>query len=150
MLLNEELHEFLVLYTNTNTVSDLPDEYNTSQEVREKHAWLSACYYYGEVVYGTEAHPHEIGLGEHEITTTLFDYVYYNVKYEDANNTTGVYYCTISCEDENSLMIMDGVTYKGPFSVKIEINPTLGKTFSLAGKGGAAVTYTLTVAKADV
>lgn len=146
---NEELHEFLVRYTNANAPLSLPEEYKQPQAVREKHAWLSACYYYSEVVQGTQAHPYEIGLGAHEITTLKFDYVYYKVKYEDPTNTTGVYYCTISCQDENAMMILDDTTYNGPFSVKIEVNPNLGKTLSLAGKNGAQVTYTLTIETAN-
>lgn len=146
---NKELHDFLVLYTNANTPLDLPDEYKSSQSVKEEHAWLSACYYYTEVVQGSQAHPYEIGLGSHEITTLKFDYVYYKVKYEDSTNTTGVYYCTISCQDENAMMILDDTTYNGPFSVKVEVNPNLGKTLSLAGKNGAQMTYTITVEKAS-
>lgn len=145
---NEELHDFLVRYTNANAPLSMPDEYKQPQSVREKHAWLSACYYYTEVVEGSQGHPYEIGLGSHEITTLKFDYVYYKVKYEDSTNTTGVYYCTISCQDENAMMILDDVTYNGPFSVKVEINPNLGKAITLAGKNGAQVTYTLTIATA--
>ncbi len=56
---NEELFEFLNLYTKNYRFAD--------ESVADDAKWLSACYYYAESTVGTEENPQPLVLGENTV-----------------------------------------------------------------------------------
>ncbi|MBQ8323465.1 MAG: hypothetical protein IJX91_05815 [Clostridia bacterium] len=135
-----ELYDFLTLYARKNRPFEISDEIWNDETARKEKAWLSACYYYEELVLGSADRPIEI-LPEQfgtdiAVDTIEWDYVYYTV-------TAGSAACTIACENENALLLLGENVFTGPFSVKVEAGETV--TFMLAATDGSATSYAIRI-----
>ena len=144
----KELQEFLHLYTQKNRPIDIPVNVWDNETERAKKAWLAPCYYYRELTPGTEDNPNVIDkLGDFEASPAAFDMTYFTINLQDDSGAP-VFYLTLSCEDSNARININGKTYSGPFSVKFEVNTTKNTTFFVASKDGTADTFTLTLSAA--
>ena len=137
---NQELYEFLSLYTKTNNPTGASDE--------EKF-WLAPCYYYTTVVLGSREYPHNLTTGTTTVTVPEFSTVYYNVKWQSSVNTgTGTSitqgYYTLSCNTPNAVIFFDGQNYfvneSGQVSITFETDSTSGKTFGVKYYDGTQTT----------
>ena len=145
---NQELYEFLQLYTEKNRPIDIPNSIWENEAERVKKAWLAPCYYYRELTPGTEDNPYLITqLGRFEASVAKFDITYFTIRHQDESGAP-VSYLTLSCQDTNARISINGKTYVGPFSVKFETNSTIGTTFFIGAKNGAETTFTLTLSDA--
>ena len=149
---NQELYEFLNLYTSANNPEGTADE--------DKY-WLAPCYYYAEVVLGSRDYPHSLNeVGETTVNVPEFSTVYYNVKWTaKTNENTGTSitqgYYTLTCNTPNAVVFFDGYNYfvnEGAVSITFETDTVDGKTFGVKYFGGADtsgdVTFTLATAPA--
>ena len=144
---NKELFRFLNLYVQNNTPMEIDQEIVNDEALYEKCAWLAACYYYKKVKVGTEEVPHEINsMGDHTLTTWEFEYQYFTVRFQNGASANPTTYCTISCDNANVNLIINGKTISGPFTLLFETNDINGTTFAIAAKDGSEIQVTFTLA----
>ncbi|MBE5746820.1 MAG: hypothetical protein E7352_01445 [Clostridiales bacterium] len=143
----KELQEFLYLYTQKNRPVNIPDSIWENEDARAQKAWLAPCYYYEPATLGTEEFPYILtALGDFEAKPAKFDLVYFTIKYTDETAAES-YTLTLSCNDTNAMININGKTYTGPFSVDIDVPATKGLNFYIGAKNGAETTFTLTLSK---
>lgn len=131
---NEELYAFLNLFVENNKPLDIPAEIWTN---KRENAWLAACYYYKEIIPGTEANPLQLTLGENSVSWAKNAYLYcvYTAEID----------CIVSCTDENVvLQIGNNDAVYGPFDVTVKA----GETFTLSHATGKAYSTSITVSVA--
>ena len=129
---NQELYEFLRLYTSTNNPAGTADE--------DKY-WLAPCYYYTEVVLGSREYPHTLNtLGNTTVTVPELSTVYYSVKWQTTvNSGTGTSitqgYYTLTCNTPNAVVFFEGHNYfvndLGEVTITFETDAVDGRTFGL-------------------
>ncbi|MBE7086181.1 MAG: hypothetical protein E7366_03415 [Clostridiales bacterium] len=138
---NQELKEFLDLFLAKNKPSD--EEISAEDwQNKAEYLWLSACFYYTELTPGTEEYPYEINqLGAFTVTTQEYSYVYYKIVYPTATTLT------LTSTDEKANVIINGITYKGVFSVTLEVAANTGIIISATSADGSATTYKLTLSE---
>lgn len=144
---NQELFEFLQLYTN----KFMPFEWNTEDgawhsEYYNENAWLAACFYYKNLTPGSKELPHKIsGIGDVDVEAKAFDFVYYTLTHQNWNSQSTITYCTITCDDPNARIIIGDVTKNDPRSLKdgVLVETKQGVTFAISHVNGGAATFTL-------
>lgn len=148
---NQELYDFLNLYTSTNTPVGTADE---------SKYWLAPCYYYADVVLGSREYPNGLSTtGTTTVNVPEFSAVYYNVKWTTQINTdTGTAisqgYYTLTCNTPNAVIFFDEYNYfvneLGEVSITFETDAVDGRTFGVKYYDGIAtsgeVTFTITQA----
>lgn len=141
---NKELYRFLTLYTQKNLPYELIEE---TDESILANAWLAPCYFYDELIQGTEDFPYTIGLGSFEITTKKRGYTYYTLRYDNSAAEFPTTVCNITTTHENAFLYVNGHSYKGAFNVNFRVTPSLGMTFYIGTVDGASETFTVTVSE---
>jgi hypothetical protein len=150
---NQELYEFLNLYTATNNPSGTADD---------SKYWLAPCYYYADVVLGSHDYPNSLNTtGTTTVNVPEYSTVYYNVKWTTlVNEVTGTTitqgYYKLTCDTPNAVVFFDGRNYfvneLGEVSITFETNAVDGRTFGVKYYDGSAtsgdVTFTLSPAPA--
>lgn len=143
---NQELYEFLYLYTYKNKPIGWDDTLGAwrSDEYMER-AWLAACYYYKNLQPGSKDLPYEIeSIGDVEIKTTAEAWTYYSLSHTNYSSQSTITYCTVSCEDENALIrINDGAPIAAPFSILVETSAPF--VFSVISSTFAEETFTFKI-----
>ncbi len=130
---NKELFKFLNLFVRHNKPADTSISYEDWNNQAD-YVWLSACFYYGQVIRGTQANPLLLEKGEKTVELPAWDNLYC------AFRGTETY--TLTCDDPNvSLAIGKNTRINGPFSVTMQAPVT----FTLSHINGAAATATITV-----
>lgn len=138
----QELYEFLQLYTQKNKPIDIPDSIWENEEEYAKKAWLAPCYCYREIAPGTKDNPYVIDqLGDFEASLKRFDIVYFRVKYTDESGNPATT-LTLSCDNENAVVNVNGTSYRGPFSIDLEVT-AMGVVVQVSAADFAASTFTL-------
>ncbi len=144
----QELYEFLQLYTQKNFPIDIPESIAMDETEYAKKAWLSPCYCYRELTPGTEEYPYSITkLGDFEASPENFSFVYFKIQYTDENGMPITKF-TLSCNDANAVVTIQGKSYTGPFSLDIDVE-TMGRTFRVGTANYKAATLTLNLSLAD-
>lgn len=127
---NAEIYAFLQDYL----ISHSPyfgDEYEEGQEPDESTWWLSVCYYYKDIHYGTAEHPFAIVEGENTIELESATSVqYYNFK-----TTTETVDYIVSCEETGVYIVLDDTNYAAPFALAFTTDALDGTTFSIKSIG---------------
>ncbi len=144
----QELHEFLQLYTQKNRPIDIPNSLLDNEEEYAKKAWLAPCYCYQEIEPGTKDNPYVIDkLGNFEASPEMFDFVYFKIKYTDESGSS-VNTLTISCDNPNAMLTINGETMQGPFSITLEVHE-LGILLQISTANYMADTFTLNLSLAE-
>ena len=144
---NQELFEFLQLYTN----KFMPYEWNTEDgawhsEYYNENAWLAACFYYKNLTPGSKELPHKIDtIGDVDVEAKAFEFVYYSLQYQNEWLQSTITYCTITCDDPNAYIIIGDVTKNDPRPLKdgVLVETKQGVTFAISHIYGEAATFTL-------
>ena len=132
-----ELFKFLNLYVQNSKPID--DSITVEQwQNKEDWLWLSACYYYAEIVLGSKDNPKPLTLGENTLNLPLFDLLYCTLPLD------GVY--TLKCTEENvKLAIGNNTVLSSPFEVALESSALAPIEFTLSTANGKAATVSVTV-----
>lgn len=149
---NQELFEFLQLYTK----KFMPYEWNAEDgawhsEYYNENAWLAACFYYKNLTPGSKELPHEItAIGDVDVEAKEFEFVYYNLTYQNDWLQSTITYCTITCDDPNARIIIGDVTTNDPRPLTdgVLVETKQGVTFAISHAYGEAATFTLHITDA--
>ncbi len=157
---NRELYGFLKEYVIKDKLSD-------EETVDEENAWLAACFYYAEATEGNKSFPKEIPTTAfsdtvHSISYTVnidreYTMIYHNIKWHQTGALTDGFtsgYYTVTSDDENAWLTIDGKNYNGKFSVTFEVDSKNGKTFAFSygttpETAGQTGTFEVTFTKTD-
>ena len=143
---NKELYQFLTLYTKEKRPVDIPDEVWASNASNPR-AWLSACYYYKEAVFGTAEFPFEIGEGTFENSFPKYGEVYYKILL--SSDTLEDVTCTLTFTNPNLYVFVGDDSYDTASSITLEVNVAMGTTIRIAAKTPQAVEFSFTVTAAE-
>lgn len=143
---NKELYEFLTLYTKEKRPVEIPDDV-WANNVSDPRAWLSACYYYKEAVFGTEEFPFEIGEGTFENSFPKYGEVYYKILL--SSNTLEMVVCTLTFTNPNLYVFVGDICYDTTSSIALEVNVAKGTTIRIAAKTPQAAEFSFTVTAAE-
>lgn len=136
---NAEIYAFLQNYL----ISQSPyfgDEYEEGEEPEESTWWLSVCYYYKDIHYGTAEHPFSVVEGENPIELESAKSVqYYNFK-----TTTETVDYIVSCEETGVYIVLENTNYAAPFALAFTTDDVDGITFSIKSMGALNFTVCIT------
>ena len=77
----------------------------------------------------------------------MFDFVYFKIKYTDESGSS-VNTLTISCDNPNAMLTINGETMQGPFSITLEVHE-LGILLQISTANYMADTFTLNLSLAE-
>lgn len=134
----------------------MPYEWNTEDgawhsEYYNENAWLAACFYYKNLTPGSKELPHEItAIGDVDVEAKEFEFVYYNLTYQNDWLQSTITYCTITCDDPNARIIIGDVTTNDPRPLTdgVLVETKQGVTFAISHAYGEAATFTLHITDA--
>ncbi len=129
----QELHDFLQLYTTRNKPADI--ESDVWQEAPH-WLWLSGCFYYKELIVGTEENPMPLQLGSNVFTDAFEKYCMIT--------EPGTY--VLKCADENLKLDVTGRP-TSPFDITVEVTEGSPLVFRIYAADYTKVTATLTIEK---
>lgn len=134
---NQELYEFLKMFTTANKPIGLIDENNPTILA---NAWLAACYEYYEGTPGSADSPHEKGEGTFEVTAVNRGFVYYVFRAPEGAESDATY--TLSTTFTNARIEIGDDAYVGASTIEIKD----GTVFVIRTQDGKAATYEVTIA----
>ena len=147
---NQELFEFLNLYTQKNMPISWPSELGTwHSEYYNQQAWLAACYHYKNLTPGSKDLPYEINeTGTQTVESGNMAYNYYTLSYKNENSLSTITYCTISWTNPMLAIIANNVVYKTPGSILVETSGAHGFTFGVGSTTGMVGSFEIVITPA--
>lgn len=146
---NQELYEFLRLYTNKNKPIAWDDSLGAwrTEEYMEC-AWLAACYYYKNLTPGSKELPYKVDdVGDLTVQTKEFDFVYYSFNYTNTSSQSTITYCTIACDDPMAYITIGDISTNSarPLAGGVLVETSSPLVFAISHANGEAATFNLTI-----
>ncbi len=112
---NEELFNMLKYFTQKNRPMGMPDDYVFGSDSYSEVAWLSCCYYYKNLVPGSQELPNALeGTGTKTLTIKKNTRTYYTFSHKMTGETSSPY-CTVTFSGPATLFLEteSGVRFTG-------------------------------------